>query len=100
MTTNRYGSPIGYREESAAEVLRRQGLWSHDDIAAFLDLGKSATNEVMASADFPAPIAGDRRYRRYIPDDVIAWALDRADAQAIERRRLHLTTAKENGDED
>jgi hypothetical protein len=73
---------------AAAPILMRQGMWSHRDIAASLDLGKSATNQVMASAGFPAPVVGDQRYRRYIPDDVIAWALDRADAQATERRQV------------
>ncbi len=68
----------------------RQGMWSHRDIAKFLDLGKSATNQVISSADFPAPVVGDQRYRRYIPDDVVAWALERADAQATERRQILL----------
>jgi len=47
-------------------------LWDNSDIQTFLRLGKSATKEIMAEPDFPAPAIGDRRYRRYFADDIIA----------------------------
>ena len=89
MTTTRYRDLLDAHDAAVPILLQRGYLWTHDDIAAFLNLGKSATNQVMAAADFPAPVVGDRRYRRYIPDDVVAWALTRAEAGVAERRRLH-----------
>lgn len=89
MGTTAYRTLIDAAEDPAPVLAHRGRLWSHRDIAAFLTLGKSATNEVMAAADFPAPVVGNQRYRRYIPDDVIAWAIARSDAEAAERRRRH-----------
>ncbi|MHB1173481.1 MAG: hypothetical protein ACYCZY_13565 [Lacisediminihabitans sp.] len=63
-------------------------LWDNADIQKFLRLGKSATNEVMAEPDFPAPAYGDRRYRRYFPEDIVQWARDRAARKNAERRTL------------
>ena len=61
-------------------------LWDNADIQRFLHLGKSATNEVMASHDFPAPVVGNRRYRRYMSDDIVQWAINRAALNTADRR--------------
>lgn len=53
-------------------------LWDYTDIQHFLRLGKSAANERMARPDFPAPAVGQKRYRRYFPDDIIEWARQQA----------------------
>lgn len=87
MTANAYRQ-ARVTDDIATPLLFQQGLWDHSDIAAFLKLGKSATNELMAAADFPAPVIGNRRYRRYIPDQVVEWALDRARVRLAERRRV------------
>lgn len=72
-------------DEHATSVLRH-GLWDGEDVAAFLGLGKSAANLVMAAPDFPAPAVGNRRYRRYVPEEILAWARERAARRAAERR--------------
>ncbi|MDO8733241.1 MAG: hypothetical protein Q7L55_11850 [Actinomycetota bacterium] len=87
MTTNAHHRSR-VTDDIATPLLAQQGLWDRSDIAAFLKLGKSATNEVMAAADFPAPVVGIRRYRRYVPDLVVAWALDRARGRMAERSRV------------
>lgn len=53
-------------------------LWTSVDIAHYLRLGRTATHAVIAASDFPAPVVGGRRYRRYLPEHVIAWAEHRA----------------------
>jgi hypothetical protein len=61
-------------------------LWTSVDIARYLRLGKTATHAVIASPDFPAPVVGGRRYRRYLPEQVIAWAQHRAAMNDSNRR--------------
>lgn len=87
MTTNAR-QRVQATHNMAAPLLAQQGLWDPSDVAAFLGLGKSATNEVMAAADFPAPVLGNRRYRRYVPDHVVEWALNRARVRAAGRSRV------------
>ena len=61
-------------------------LWTSVDIARYLRLGKTAAHTVIASPDFPAPVVGGRRYRRYLPEQVIAWAQHRAAMNDSNRR--------------
>lgn len=61
-------------------------LWTSGDIARYLQLGKTATHAVIASEDFPAPVVGGRRYRRYLPEQVVAWAEHRAATNDSYRR--------------
>lgn len=61
-------------------------LWTSVDIARYLRLGKTAAHAVIASEDFPAPVVGGRRYRRYLPEQVIAWAQYRAAMNDSNRR--------------
>ena len=62
-------------------------LWTSVDIARYLRLGKSAAHDVIASHDFPAPVLGGARYRRYLPEHVVAWAQRRAAMNDTDRRR-------------
>lgn len=62
-------------------------LWTSIDIARYLRLGKSAAHDVIASHDFPAPVVGGSRYRRYLPEHVIAWAQRRAAMNDSDRRQ-------------
>lgn len=62
-------------------------LWTSVDIARYLRLGKSAAHDVIASHDFPAPVVGGPRYRRYLPEHVVAWAQRRAAMNDTDRRR-------------
>lgn len=61
-------------------------LWTSTDIGEYLRLGKTATHALIASSDFPAPVVGGRRYRRYLPEQVIAWAQHRAAMNESNRR--------------
>lgn len=61
-------------------------LWTSVDIGRYLRLGRTATHAVIASPDFPAPVVGGRRYRRYLPEQVIAWAQHRAAMNDSNRR--------------
>jgi len=61
-------------------------LWTSADIGEYLRLGKTATHALIASPDFPAPVVGGRRYRRYLPEQVIAWAQHRAAMNESNRR--------------
>lgn len=61
-------------------------LWTSVDIGRYLRLGRTATHAVIASPDFPAPVVGGRRYRRYLPEHVIAWAQHRAAMNDSSRR--------------
>lgn len=70
-------------------ALRPHGgpLWTSVDIARYLRLGKSAAHAVIASHDFPAHVVGGARYRRYLPEHVIAWAQRCAAMNDTDRRR-------------
>lgn len=61
-------------------------LWTSADIGEYLCLGKTATHALIASPDFPAPVVGGRRYRRYLPEQVIAWTQHRAAMNDSDRR--------------
>ena len=62
-------------------------LWASSDIQQFFRLGKSAVNELVARPDFPAPALGNERYRRWVPQQVIDWAMQESARRAQERRR-------------
>lgn len=73
--------------DAAATAPQVGPLWTSVDIARYLRLGKSAAHDVIASHDFPAPVVGGSRYRRYLPEHVIAWAQRRAAMNESDRRQ-------------
>ena len=50
-----------------------ESLWTWRELAAFLGLKRSATLALVASSDIPCVYAG--RSRRFVPEEVRAWAL-------------------------
>lgn len=81
--------PEASAEPASTTTLSPYGgpLWTSVDIARYLRLGKSAAHDVIASHDFPAPVLGGARYRRYLPEHVVAWAQRRAAMNDTDRRR-------------
>jgi len=76
-------------EIASTETMSPYGgpLWTSIDIARYLRLGKSAAHDVIASRDFPAPVIGGARYRRYLPEHVVAWSQRRAAMNDSDRRQ-------------
>jgi len=48
-------------------------LWGIPEIAKFLNKGTSTARKYAADENFPAPIMGAQRDRRWFPDEVIAY---------------------------
>ena len=48
-------------------------LWGIAEIAAFLNKGHSTARKYAADPNFPLPVMGAQRDRRWFPDEVVAY---------------------------
>jgi predicted DNA-binding transcriptional regulator AlpA len=46
-------------------------LWGIDELVKFLGMTKSGVYGLVNSPGFPTPFAGKKRYRRWLPDEVM-----------------------------
>lgn len=68
---------VGVTEQSEPKRLPPDmRLWTIDDIAGFLDIGKSTAYQLAAKPTFPRSIRLTGKVRRWSPDEVRRWTME------------------------
>ena len=55
------------------ESIGNSSLWGINEIATFLNKGLSTARKYAADPEFPLPVLGAQRDRRWFPDEVITY---------------------------